>query len=58
MAWWATRLLAAELYGVTPTDAATLGASGALLLVTAAAAHVLPVVRAVRVDAAEALRHE
>ncbi len=50
------RLLAASLYGVTPTDAAALGAATAVLLGVSAAAVVVPARRAARADPARVLR--
>jgi predicted permease len=51
-----TRLLAAQLYGVLPTDPATFAAVSALLLAVGAAASFLPARRAARVDPIQALR--
>ncbi len=53
-----TRVLAALLYGVSPTDPAALGGSAAVLLVVALAASVAPARRASAVDPAQALRSE
>ncbi|HJR63200.1 MAG TPA: FtsX-like permease family protein, partial [Gemmatimonadaceae bacterium] len=53
-----TRLLAALLYGVSPTDPPTLLVAAALLLVVALLASWLPARRAAGVDPAQALRAE
>ena len=50
------RLMGSLLFGVTPTDPATLVAVAALMVVTATAAAYLPARRATRVDPAQALR--
>jgi predicted permease len=52
------RLLAALLYGVSPTDAPTLAAAAAALLAVAAAAGAVPARAGRRVDPAAALRAE
>ncbi|HKG93548.1 MAG TPA: ABC transporter permease [Gemmatimonadaceae bacterium] len=54
----ATRALGAILYGVTPLDPLTYAASGVLLALAAAAAALVPAVRATRVNPLEALRVE
>lgn len=54
----ASRLLAALLYEVAPTDPLTLGAVALALLAAAGVALVGPALRAVRVDPATALRSE
>jgi predicted lysophospholipase L1 biosynthesis ABC-type transport system permease subunit len=53
-----TRLLRAELYGVTPSDPLTFATVPLILLAVAVAAAALPALRASRVDALVALRHE
>ncbi len=53
-----SRLLAGLLYGVSPTDAPTLGAVILLVLVVAAIASLLPSLRASRVDPMQVLREE
>jgi predicted permease len=53
-----TQALAALLYGVSPTDPATLVGAAALLLLVAVVASWLPARRAARVDPVQALRVE
>ena len=53
-----TRLVVAFLYGVKPTDAATLGAAGMLLVAVGLLAAALPAWRASRLDPVAALREE
>lgn len=53
-----TRYLGSMLYGVQPTDAATLAAVSAILMAVAIAACYVPARRATRVDPLVALRHE
>ena len=57
-AWWLSRYVATLLFGVKPFDIATYAAVAALLLATALAACYLPGRRAMRTDAAVALRIE
>jgi predicted permease len=54
----ATRAIASELYGVTPTDPATFSAAIALMLLVGCLACWIPARRAVRVDPLMALRYE
>ncbi len=54
----ATRLLASQLYAVTPTDSMTFCLAASVLLVTAIAACYLPARRAARLDPLLALRSE
>jgi predicted permease len=54
----ATRAIASELYGVTPTDPATFAAAIALMLLVGCLACWIPARRAVRVDPLIALRYE
>ena len=53
-----TRVLSAQLYGISATDPATLGAVATLLAGTALTASYVPARRAMKVSALDALRHE
>ncbi len=53
-----TRLLAAQLFGVSPSDPLTFAAVPLILLAVALAAACLPALRATRIDPLAALRHE
>jgi len=57
-ALWLTRFLETLLYGLKPSDPATLIGAALLLLATAVAAGWVPAWRASRVQPMEALRHE
>jgi len=54
----ATRPLAAHLFGVTPVDAPTFAAMGALMLAIGAVAAYVPARRASRVDPCQSLRND
>ena len=54
----ASRLLASQLHGVPPHDAATFGAVFAVLLLVALAASYIPARRATRIDPQECLKSE
>jgi predicted permease len=54
----ASQLLRARLFGLTPTDPATVTAAVCLILLVSAVAAAVPARRAARVDPAEALRAE
>ena len=53
-----TRLLATQLYGVTPTDPGTFTGIAGLLSVSALGAALAPLRQAARVDPAEIMRSE
>ena len=53
-----TRLLANDLFGVTPTDPLTFSGVSALLIAVALLATVIPTRRATRVEPATALRYQ
>jgi len=57
-AWVSARLLSAVLFGVAPNDPLTFAAVAALLAVAAAAACMLPALRAARLQPNVALRHD
>jgi predicted permease len=58
LAWWLSRYVESQLFGVTPTDAATFGLVVLLLAVVAVAAGLVPSRRASRVEPMTALRYE
>lgn len=57
-AYGLTRLMAAMLYGVSPTDPLTFGVTAVLLTVVAGAACLVPARRAARVQPVRALHYE
>jgi len=57
-AWSLTRVLEAQLYGVTRTDPATFAATALTLIVVAAVATLTAALRAIRMDPVRALRCE
>jgi predicted permease len=58
VAWWASRLVAALLYGIKPFDAGTVAAAVAILFLVALAACFVPAQRAAKVDPMGALRQD
>ena len=57
-AWWLSRLVETQLYGVSAADPLTVAAAVALLAAVSAAAGLLPATRAARVQPTTALRYE
>jgi putative ABC transport system permease protein len=58
VAWWLSRLVASQLYGVTASDPATAVGAVALLGVVSLLAALVPSTRAARVEPTQALRYE
>jgi ABC-type antimicrobial peptide transport system permease subunit len=58
LAWWLSRYVAAQLYGVGPFDPAAVGAATGLLALAALAAALVPSARAARLDPTIALRQD
>ncbi len=58
LVFWLTRYISSLLFGVVPTEPATLIGVAALIFVLAMVATYLPARRAMRVDPIMALRHE
>ena len=56
--WGLARLVRSQLYGLSPSDPATLAGSVAVIVLAAALAGILPARRATRVDPMTALRYE
>ena len=56
LAWWLTDLIAAQLFGLSAMDGATIAAACSLLLLVALVATLIPARRATRVDPVVALR--
>ena len=54
----AARLIASFLYGTSPRNPLVLGISAVLLMCIAAAASLIPAIRAARIDPMAAIRHE
>jgi predicted permease len=57
-AWWLSRYVASQLYGVQPTDPLTIAGAVLLLVAVAAVAGLAPSIRATRVSPTTALRYE
>jgi predicted permease len=58
MAWWLTRYVQSQLYGVLPGDPLTMTAAGLGLALVAALAVLIPARRAAQIDPVSALRTE
>jgi ABC-type antimicrobial peptide transport system permease subunit len=58
LAFWLTRTIASQLYGITPYDPIALGGAAVVLLAVALAATYVPARRAMRIDAVLAIRAE
>ena len=56
--WMASKLIASFLFGITPRNPLAFGAAVLLLLTVGTAASLLPALKATRVDALSAIRHE
>jgi predicted permease len=57
-AWWLSRFVESQLYGVKPTDTLTVAGAIVLLLVVSVLAGLIPSSRAARVNPTTALRYE
>jgi predicted permease len=57
-AYWLSRWVESQLYGVTPADVGTGGSAALILVVVAVVAGLLPACRASTIDPVQALRHE
>jgi ABC-type antimicrobial peptide transport system permease subunit len=57
-AWWLSRYVSSELYGVTPNDPLTVAAAVVALTAVAMAAGMIPAMRAARIDPIRALRQD
>ncbi len=55
LAYWLTPVIGSMLYGLQPTDTATLAGAGAIMLIVAVAAGWIPALRAARTDALTSL---
>jgi predicted permease len=58
VAWWLGRLVAAQLYGIVPTDPIAIGGAILLLLAVALMSGMVPSLRAARIDPTRALRFQ
>jgi ABC-type antimicrobial peptide transport system permease subunit len=57
-AYWLSRWVESQLYGVTPADVGTGGSAALILVVVAVVAGLLPACRASTIDPVQELRHE
>lgn len=58
LAWWLTRLVRSQLYGIEPRDPRTIAFSALALLAVAVLAGALPALKASRLDPVKVLRYE
>jgi ABC-type antimicrobial peptide transport system permease subunit len=58
LAWWLTKLVRSQLYGIEPRDPFTIATSALGLLAVAAVAGALPALKASRLDPVKVLRYE
>jgi ABC-type antimicrobial peptide transport system permease subunit len=58
LAAWLAQMLQAFVYGISTSDPLTFAGVAALLLLTAAAASLIPALRIARLDPAQTLRQE
>jgi putative ABC transport system permease protein len=58
VAWWLSRLVASQLYGVTASDPVTAAGAVSLLALVSLLATLVPSARAARVEPTRALRYE
>jgi len=57
-AWWLTRFVQSQLYGITPNDPLSIAAATVAIAFVAAFAGFVPAQRAARIDPVQALHYE